>query len=89
MSKLSEARAHVHALHMAGAQEELKKYRRQLCDLRLQLSRGEVKNNRQFAQIKAEIARLMFHISELNREAQAAAPEDEAADTAAESTTKA
>ena len=28
--------------------------------------RGEVKNNRQFAQVKADIARLMHHLGELN-----------------------
>ena len=89
MSKLSEARSHIRSLDMATAQQELADHRKQLFHLRLQLSRGEEKNNRQFAQIKAEIARLMFHISELNREAQATAPEAEAADTAAESTTKA
>jgi ribosomal protein L29 len=88
VSKLSEARNRVRSLDMAGAQEELKKYRKQLFDLRLQLSRGEVKNNRQFSQIKAEIARLMFHISELNREA-AAEQEEAEAETAEESAAKA
>jgi large subunit ribosomal protein L29 len=47
------------------AQEELATLRRQLFDLRLQLKRGEVKNNRQFAQIRADVARLMHHLSEL------------------------
>jgi ribosomal protein L29 len=89
VSKLSEARRHVHSLDMAAAQEDLKKYRKQLFDLRLQLSRGEVKNNRQFSQIKADIARLMFRISELNREAAAAEPEVAATDAAADSTAKA
>lgn len=68
MSKLSEARHRIEAMGMAEAQEELRKLRRQLFDLRFQLARGEVKNNRQFPQIRADIARLMFHISELNRE---------------------
>jgi ribosomal protein L29 len=96
VSKLSEARRHVHSLDMNTAQEDLKKLRKQLFDLRLQLSRGEVKNNRQFSQIKADIARLMYRISELNREAQAAL-EHEAehekdateTDAAADSTAKA
>ena len=90
MSKLSEARSHVRSLDMAEAQKELADYRKQLFHLRLQLSRGEVKNNRQFAQIKAEIARLMFHISELNREMQAETEhEEDAAEPAAPSKTKA
>jgi ribosomal protein L29 len=89
VSKLSDARSHVRSLDMATAQAELKKHRKDLFDLRLQLSRGEVKNNRQFSQIKAEIARLMFHISELNREALAEAEQEDAAtETAAESTAK-
>ena len=67
MSKLSEARRRVSGMGMAEAQEELKTLRRRLFDLRLQLARGEVKNNRQFQQTKKEIARLMFHLSELNR----------------------
>jgi large subunit ribosomal protein L29 len=66
---------------MAEAQKELADNRKQLFHLRLQLSRGEVKNNRQFAQLKAEIARLMYHVSELNRQAAAEHEEDEA-DTA-------
>ncbi|HEV2236901.1 MAG TPA: 50S ribosomal protein L29 [Ktedonobacterales bacterium] len=77
MSKLSEARNHVRSLDMATAQRELAEHRKQLFHLRLQLSRGEVKNNRQFAQVKADIARLMFHISELNREVLAEAEQDE------------
>ncbi len=68
MSKLSETRRRIHAMGMAEAQQELKTLRRRLFDLRLQLARGEVKNNRQFQQIKTDVARLMFHISELNRE---------------------
>jgi large subunit ribosomal protein L29 len=91
VSKLSETRRHIHALDMTAAQEDLRKHRKQLFELRLQLSRGEVKNNRQFAQVKADIARLMYHISELNREAQAEAAyaaehEAAAAEPAAEST---
>lgn len=77
MSKLSEARRRIEAMGMAEAQEELKTLRRRLFDLRLQLSRGEVKNNRQFPQIKTDIARLMFHISELNREEREGPGEDE------------
>ncbi len=81
MSKLSEARRQVVGLGMAEAQEELKKLRRRLFELRLQLARGEVKNNRQFQQTKKDIARLMFHLGELNRGVE---PEHEAEETAAE-----
>lgn len=71
MSKLSDERRRIEALGMAEAQDELKTLRRRLFELRLQLARGEVKNNRQFPQVKASIARLMFHLGELNREALA------------------
>jgi len=60
-------------MDMSSAEEELKTLRRQLFDLRLQKERGEVKNNRQFPQVKADIARLMHHIGELNHAARVAA----------------
>ena len=50
----------------AGAQQALAERRRTLFELRLQKERGEVKNNRQFPQLKKEIARLLEHIGELN-----------------------
>jgi ribosomal protein L29 len=71
VSKLSEARRRIAGLDMADAQEELRTLRTQLFHLRLQHARGEVKNNRQFQQIRADIARLMFRLSELNRGARA------------------
>lgn len=80
MSKLSETRRRINAMGMAEAQEELKTLRRRLFELRLQLARGEVKNNRQFPQIKADVARLMYRMSELNR----MGPEEEAAEGEAE-----
>jgi ribosomal protein L29 len=70
VSKLSETRRRIAGLGMADAQEELRTLRLQLFHLRLQHARGEVKNNRQFQQIRADIARLMFRISEINREAR-------------------
>jgi ribosomal protein L29 len=80
VSKLSEARRRVSGLDMADAQEELRTLRTQLFHLRLQHARGEVKNNRQFQQIRADIARLMFRLGELNREARrGVAPEPEEA----------
>ena len=91
MSKLSDRRREIHALDMAQAQDELKRLRRKLFDLRLQHERGEVKNNREFPQTKADIARLMHHLSELNHAAQleaegalAAEAEDETAGKTAE-----
>lgn len=66
MSKLSERRREIHAMTMAQSQEELAQQRKHLFELRLQKERGEVKNNRQFAQVKADIARLMHHLGELN-----------------------
>ncbi len=69
MSKLNDRRREIQALDMAASQDELKTLRRQLFDLRLQKERGEVKNNRQFPQVKADIARLMQHIGDLNHAA--------------------
>jgi ribosomal protein L29 len=69
VSKLRDTRRRIAGLDMADAQDELRALRSQLFHLRLQHARGEVKNNRQFQQIRADIARLMFRISELNREA--------------------
>ena len=45
-----------------------------LFELRLQKERGEVKNNRQFPQLKKEIARLLQHIGELNNVALVESP---------------
>ncbi len=73
MSKNSEQRREIHGMDMVTAQQALAERRRTLFELRLQKDRGEVKNNRQFPQIKKEIARLMQHISELNNAAQVAA----------------
>jgi ribosomal protein L29 len=73
VSKLNDRRREIQAMDMAAAAEELKTLRRQLFDLRLQKERGEVKNNRQFPQVKADIARLMHHVGELNHAARVAA----------------
>jgi large subunit ribosomal protein L29 len=73
VSKNSEQRREIHGMDMVTAQQALAERRRTLFELRLQKDRGEVKNNRQFPQIKKEIARLMQHISELNNAAQVAA----------------
>jgi ribosomal protein L29 len=65
VSKLSERRREIHGMDQTSAQEELKTLRRQLFDLRIQKERGEVKDTRQFAKTKADIARLIHHLSEL------------------------
>jgi len=69
VSKLKDRRREIRALTEQQAHEELSKLRRGLFDLRLQLKRGEVKNNRQFAQTRADIARLLFHLGELRQAA--------------------
>jgi len=66
VSKVNERRREIHTMTMAQSQEELTQLRKHLFELRLQKERGEVKNNRQFAQVKADIARVMHHLGELN-----------------------
>ena len=73
MSKLSERRREIQAMDQTQAQQELAELRRRLFELRLQKERGEVKNNRQFPQVKADVARLMHHLGELRLAAQVAA----------------
>jgi ribosomal protein L29 len=89
VSRLRDERREIHTMDLAGAQQALAERRRTLFELRLQKERGEVKNNRQFPQLKKEIARLLEHIGELNNvrllEAEeardaATAEEDEADD---------
>ena len=70
MSKLSEQRREVHGMDLVTAEQKLSDLRHQLFNLRLQKERGEVKNNRQFPQTRAEIARLMHHIGELHHAAE-------------------
>jgi ribosomal protein L29 len=66
VSRLRDERREIHTMDLAGAQQALAERRRTLFELRLQKERGEVKNNRQFPQLKKEIARLLEHIGELN-----------------------
>jgi ribosomal protein L29 len=81
MSKLKERRHEIQAMDQTQAQKELAELQRKLFDLRLQKTRGEVKNNRQFAQTRVDIARLKFHLSELLH-AEIMAGELEAEETA-------
>ena len=62
MSKLSERRKQIREYTMNEAEQELERLRRQLFDLRIQQQRGEVKNNRQFTQVRTDIARLMYQL---------------------------
>lgn len=65
MSKLSERRREIHGMSAAQAHQELADLRRKLFELRLQKVRGEVKDNRQFPKVKADIARVLYHLGEL------------------------
>lgn len=68
MSKLNERRKQIAELSIGESQRDLKELRMKLFNLRLQKQRGEVKNNRVFAQTRKDIARLLHHISELEAE---------------------
>ncbi|MBV9228797.1 MAG: 50S ribosomal protein L29 [Chloroflexi bacterium] len=68
MSKLNERRKEIAELTAGEAQKELKELRQKLFTLRLQQQRGEVKNNRTFAQTRKDIARLMHRLTVLENE---------------------
>ncbi len=76
MSKQNERRREIQAMSVEQSQQELADLRRKLFELRLQKARGEVRDNRQFPKIKADIARLTHHLGELaHAEAMAASGE--------------
>ena len=76
MSKLSDRRKEIREYTTDQADQELQRLRRQLFDLRIQQQRGEVKNNRQFTQVRTDIARLMYQLDLLAlAEAEEAAEE--------------
>ena len=68
MSKAKERRKQIQELTAAEANRELKDLRMKLFNLRLQHQRGEVKNNRIFAQTRKDIARLLHRLTELEAE---------------------
>ncbi len=68
MSKAKERRKQIQELTPAEANRELKDLRMKLFNLRLQHQRGEVKNNRIFAQTRKDIARLLHRLTELEAE---------------------
>ena len=84
MSKLSERRREIRGMSAAQAHQELADLRRRLFELRLQKVRGEVKNNRQFPQVKADIARVMHHLGELQHAQVMAAAGELSEETAGE-----
>ncbi len=77
MSKLSERRKQIREFTTVEAEQELERLRRQLFDLRIQKERGEVKNNRQFTQVRTDIARLMYQLDLLALAEEEAALEAE------------
>lgn len=68
MPKLKETRARISEYNAAETARELKELRMKLFNLRLQQQRGEVKNNRLFAQTRKDIARLLHHLTQLEAE---------------------
>ena len=68
MSKLNERRKQIRDYTAGEATRELKELRLKLFNLRLQQQRGEVKNNRVFAQTRKDIARLLHRLTELEAE---------------------
>jgi ribosomal protein L29 len=80
VSKLSERRKEIREYTVNEADQELARLRRQLFDLRIQQQRGEVKNNRQFTQVRTDIARVLYQLTllELAEEEEVAEVEEEA-----------
>jgi ribosomal protein L29 len=68
VSKLNERRKQVAEYNVGEASRELKELRMKLFNLRLQQQRGEVKNNRIFAQTRKDIARLQHRLTQLEGE---------------------
>jgi large subunit ribosomal protein L29 len=66
--KLKERRKQIAEMTAGEAQRELKDLREKLFNLRLQQQRGEIKNNRVFAQTKKDIARVLFRLKQLEGE---------------------
>ena len=68
MPKLNERRKQIQEYNAAEAARELNEMRTKLFNLRLQQQRGEVKNNRVFAQTRKDIARLLHRLTQLEAE---------------------
>ncbi len=63
--KENERRKLVRSMTVEDALEEVTRLRRHLFDLRIQKDRGEVRNVRQFARTRKDIAMLLQHITDL------------------------
>ncbi|MHB8599297.1 MAG: 50S ribosomal protein L29 [Ktedonobacteraceae bacterium] len=63
MSKVKERRKQVAEYTVGEASREIKELRLKLFNLRLQQQRGEVKNNRVFAETRKDIARLSHRLT--------------------------
>ncbi|HYK85119.1 MAG TPA: 50S ribosomal protein L29 [Ktedonobacteraceae bacterium] len=68
MSKLNERRKQIAEYSAGETMRELKDLRLKMFNLRLQQQRGEVKNNRVFAQTRKDIARLQHRLTQLESE---------------------
>jgi large subunit ribosomal protein L29 len=68
VSKANERRKQINEYTYGEANRELKDLRLKLFNLRLQQQRGEVKNNRIFAQTRKDIARLLHRLTQLEAE---------------------
>jgi len=68
VSKAKERRKQIQEFTIAEANRELKDLRMKLFNLRLQLQRGEIKNNRVFAQTRKDIARVLHRVTQLEAE---------------------
>lgn len=68
MSKANERRKQIQEMSAVEAESELKDLRLRLFNLRLQKQRGEVKNNRVFSQTRKDVARLLHHLTILEKE---------------------
>jgi len=68
VSKANERRKQIQEFNYGEANRELKDLRLKLFNLRLQQQRGEVKNNRVFAQTRKDIARLLHRLTVLEGE---------------------
>jgi len=68
VSKLKERRKQISEMTAGEAQRELQELRTKLFNLRFQQQRGEVKDNRVFAQTKKDIARLLHRLTVLEGE---------------------
>ncbi len=69
MSNLKERRQQIQQMSVSEANKELKDLRLKLFNLRLQQQRGEVKNNRVFAETRKDIARVLHRLTLLEQEA--------------------